>query len=73
MLIRIGETRWANLYGVREINIGHVKTLGSEEVKFCVWLHFDNADYNTDPVDTKEEAIAQAEQIAEQLNSKLDY
>ena len=73
MLIRIGETRWANLFDVREITISHVKTLGSEEVKFRVHIDSDSESYDTYPVDTKEEAIAQAEQIAEQLNSKLDY
>lgn len=73
MLIRIGETRWANLFGVREITISHVKTLGSEDVKFRVHIDSDSESYDTDPVDTKEKAIKVANDIAELLNSKLDY
>ena len=53
MLIRIGETRWANLFDVREINISHVKTLGSEDVKFRVHIESGSESYDTDPVDTK--------------------
>ena len=68
MLIRIGETRWANLFDVREINIVHVKTLGSDEVKFRVHIDCGEDSYDTDPVGKKEGAIFQAVRIAEQLN-----
>ena len=70
MLIRIGETRWANLFDVREITISHVKTLGSEEVKFRVHIDCGEDSYDTDPVDTKAKAIAQAEEIVHQFNAE---
>lgn len=73
MLIRIGKTRWANLFDVREITISHVKTLGSDNVKF--YVHIDSASdiYDTDTVDTIEDAILKATKIADELNSKTDY
>lgn len=73
MIIRVGETRWANLFDVREITISHVKTLGSEEVKFCVHIDSDSESYDTDPIDTKEAAIDVANRIAEQLNLCAKY
>ena len=70
MLIRIGETRWANLFGVREITISHVKTLGSEEIKFRVHIDCVDNSYDTDTVDTQAKAIALADGIAKQLNEE---
>lgn len=73
MLIRIGKTRWANLFDVREITISHVKTLGSDNAKFCVHIDSDSESYDTDTVDTIEDAILKATKIADELNSKADY
>lgn len=73
MLIRIGKTRWANLFDVREITISHVKTLGNDKVKFCVHIDSDSKSYDTDTVDTIEEAMLKATKIADALNSKIDY
>lgn len=70
MIIRIGETRWANLFDVREITISHVKTLGSEDVKFRVHIDSDSESYDTDPVDPQAKAIALADGIAKQLNEE---
>lgn len=70
MLIRIGETRWANLYNLLDISITHVKRRGSDEVKFRASIRCAHETYDTDLVDTKEEAIAQAEEIVRQFNAE---